>query len=74
VVELGTREYPYKSIKPVISEITNFFSHSEASINIYTKDIYVEDDTTFFINISSISFYSHPDYSQMNKRATIVVS
>ena len=74
VVELGTKAFPYKSLRPVISEIINFFSHSEANINIYTKDIYVEDDTAFFLNISSVSLYSHPDYTLMNKRARIVVS
>ena len=74
MIEFGTREYPYKSLRPVISEIVNFFSHSEAKINIYIKDIYVEDDTAFFINMTSVSFYSHPDYIAIGKRATLVVS
>jgi len=72
VLELGTLDYPYKSMEAVITEIINIHSHSKADITIYTKDVYIEDGIQFYLNISSISFYPHPHYADQNRRAIII--
>ena len=70
-VELGTLKYPYRSFKSVAIEIINFFSHSETNISIYIKDVYFKDDITKFINISSVTIKSHPDYTDFDRRAVL---
>jgi len=71
-IELGTREFPYRSMRSVISEIVNFFSHTDANITIYTKSGYFEDDIARFLNITSVGFKSHPDLIENGKRAILI--
>jgi len=46
-------------------------SHSETDISIYIKDVYVEDQTLYAINISSVRISTHPDYIEMKRRAIL---
>ena len=50
-------------MKNVISEIVTFHTHSDSEVVIYTKDVYVEDGSMFFLNISSVTIMSYPDYN-----------
>ena len=77
VLELGTREYPYRTMKSVSSEVLTFFSHQQVEITIYVKDVYLEDisHTTFYaVNMTEISFKSHPDYTELNRRAVVTLT
>jgi hypothetical protein len=38
VIELGTKEYPFKSVSLPFIEIFNYFSHSNANITIYLAE------------------------------------
>ena len=60
-VELGTQEYPYRTVKAVTSEILNNIKIHNISINIYMKDSYVEDGSLVFMNISNVRLTTHPD-------------
>ena len=59
-------------MRSVTTEIVNFHSHSNADIVIYTKDAYIEDGSAYYINISSITISSHPDYLAISKNAIII--
>ena len=71
-IELGTQKYPYRSISSVNSEIINFHSHTNVTINIYTKSTYIQQDTLKFFNMSAVSIMSHPDLQIINKKAVII--
>lgn len=74
VIELGTEAFPYRTFKAAASEILNFYSHSEYSVRVYVKDGYVEMDTFYFVNLTSVSILRHPEYESYNKRAQILVT
>ena len=71
-IELGTLEYPYRSMNLINLEIMNFFSHSNQSITIYTKNAYIEDTRSKFINMSSVTITSHPDVLNLKKVSMII--
>jgi len=54
ILELGTYEYPYRTMSAIISELVNFHSNSNRNISIFIKDVYVEDQTMHIINITSV--------------------
>jgi len=70
-VELGTREYPYRTVKVVTSEILNNIKIQNISINIYMKDSYVEDGSLVFMNISNVRLTTHPDLI-ITRRAILI--
>jgi hypothetical protein len=75
MIELGTKEYPYRSFRAVSSEILNQFSHQDLNVTIYLKGgtkVYIEDDTTYFINISKVTITSYSDNPLSLERALIV--
>jgi hypothetical protein len=75
MIELGTKEYPYRNFRAVSSEILNHFSYKNLNITIYLKGgtkVYLEDDTTYFINIFSITITTYYDNSSPSSRALIV--
>lgn len=61
VLELGTYQYPFRSLKAVNYEILTFLSHSVSAVMVYTKSIYIEDGTNFYMNMTAVSFAPHPD-------------
>lgn len=71
-LELGTYEYPYRSLKSANFEILNFFSHSDISVVIYITDAYVEDDTNVYINMTSVKVTAHPDYTSIFKTPMLI--
>jgi hypothetical protein len=74
-IELGTKKYPFRTFKSVSSEILNNLSNSNVQIMLYLKEerkVYIEDDTTFFINMTSISIASYSDASETPGKATLV--
>ncbi|CAI2368076.1 unnamed protein product [Moneuplotes crassus] len=71
LIELGTYEYPYRTFKSAASEILNHYSNTEAEVEIYMKDGYIEMDNFYFINMTSVKITAHPDYELLNKRAQI---
>ncbi|CAI2368858.1 unnamed protein product [Moneuplotes crassus] len=71
IIELGTRKYPYRTMKSVSSEILTFLSHKNVSIIVNVRDVYIEDKTLVVANITEIVIQSHPDLTDNNKKALI---
>lgn len=71
-LELGTREYPYRSLKSVNYEILSIFSHSENSITIHTKDAYLEEETAKYFNMTSVKITSHPEVLAYDTRSILI--
>ena len=75
IIELGTRQYPYKSAKTVFLELLNYHSNQDKSITIYFKegqDYYVEDGTNYILNITNVTITSYSDDSDSSKRAKLI--
>ncbi|CAI2372838.1 unnamed protein product [Moneuplotes crassus] len=64
-LELGTLEYPYRSFKAVSYEILTFYSHTNISVVIYTKDAYIKDDTNIYVNMTSVTVLPHPQWKSV---------
>ncbi|CAI2373151.1 unnamed protein product [Moneuplotes crassus] len=71
-IELGTLEFPYRSFKSVNFEIAKFFSHSNISVIIYTKDAYIEDGTNRYLNLTSVSIVAHPAYDYLTYQPILI--
>jgi len=71
VLELGTLQYPYRSFKNVLAEVI-YLSHTDSDITIYTKDAYMEDGDFYFLNMSSVTILSHPEYSISGRRSILI--
>ena len=60
-----------------MSEILNHHSNQDKEVNIYLKEntsIYIEDDTNYFINITSVSLSSYSDISDSPTKATLIAT
>ena len=69
---MGTQEFPYRTMKLVASEILNFHSNSNVDIKIFTKSVYIQDDTMYFLNISSVSITSHLSVTKYGLRSFLI--
>jgi len=75
MLELGTKEYPYKRFRSVSSEILIQHSFSDKEIIIYLKEnkrVYIEDDTTYFLDIGAVTITSYSDSGSSPGKALIV--
>lgn len=75
LMEFGTIDYPYKTLKPVFIEVLNHLSNQQVDIKINLKQntqYYLEDDVSYLINISSVTFDSYSDNGTVDSRAKII--
>ncbi|CAI2365911.1 unnamed protein product [Moneuplotes crassus] len=62
VVELGTKEFPYKSLSSVFIELLNYLSHRDITVNIYvleTTENYLELNKNYIINITHVNILTY---------------
>ena len=74
MVELGTLEYPYRTMKSVASEILNHLSHHQVEVTVYVKDVYLQDRSLYFVNMTNVKITSHPEYVSSNRKAVITAT
>ena len=77
ILELGTKMYPYRTIKPVFSELLKIHSHHTISIVAYLKEntnIFLEDSNAFVINITEFNFMTYTDTIGLPGKATIITT
>ena len=75
ILELGTRSYPYKSIKSVFVELLNHHSNQDKSVTIFLKEkqnYYIEDGMNYILNITSVTITSYSDELGNSGRARLV--
>ena len=75
LLEIGSRDFPYQSMKALMSEILNHHSNQDKQLNIYLKentDIYLEDLTNYFIGITNIKMMSYSDDSLDPQMANLI--
>jgi hypothetical protein len=73
--EIGTKEYPFRTFKSVASEVLNHLSYKSINVTILLKEetkVYIEDDTSYFLGLESVTISSYSDESDLSKRAIIV--
>ena len=64
LIELGTRQYPYKSIRTLFVELINHHSNQDKSVTIYLKENqkhYMEDGTNYILNITNVTITTYTD-------------
>jgi hypothetical protein len=73
--EIGTKEYPFRTFKSVASEVLNHLSYKSVNVTILLKEetkVYIEDDTTYFLGLESVTLSSYSEESEISRRAIIV--
>ena len=74
-IELGTRQYPYKSAKAAFVELLNYHSNQDKSVAIYLKDnqnFYIQDGTSFILNITNVTITTYSDEDTIVSRAKLI--
>ena len=74
IVELGTKQYPFKNIALPFIEILNYHSHSSRTVNIYLMENttnYLMQNTNYVINMTMVNIESYSLISNSPSRATI---
>eukprot|EP00345_Euplotes_harpa_P001346 CAMPEP_0168330360 /NCGR_PEP_ID=MMETSP0213-20121227/7683_1 /TAXON_ID=151035 /ORGANISM="Euplotes harpa, Strain FSP1.4" /LENGTH=278 /DNA_ID=CAMNT_0008333913 /DNA_START=452 /DNA_END=1289 /DNA_ORIENTATION=- len=75
VVELGTKQFPYKHLGLVFVELLNFHANSDRTINVYLKEStesYLDLGFNYVINITTVNILSYSDGPGSPARATLV--
>ena len=75
IVELGTKQFPYKSLALVFVELLNFHSNTARTINIFIKEnteSYVDLGFNYIINMTSVNISPYSSTSSSPSKATIV--
>ena len=74
VVELGTKQYPFKSLGLVFVELLNYHANSNRTINVYlleNTDSYIDLGFNYIVNVSAVNFASYSLVSSTPSKATI---
>ena len=75
VIELGTLQYPFKSLGFVFVELLNFHANTARTINVYLKENtqnYVDLSFNYIINITTVIISSYSSTSSTPSKATLV--
>ena len=75
VVELGTMQFPYKSLPLVFVEMLNYHANTKRTINIYLKEnteSYVDLGFNYIINMTTVKIKSYSSTSSSPSKATII--
>ncbi|CAI2378783.1 unnamed protein product [Moneuplotes crassus] len=62
-IELGTKDFPYRSFTLLSSELVNILSNSNYNVIIYTNDAYLKHGELSLINLTSVSLKPLLDYA-----------
>ena len=75
VIELGTLQYPFKSLGFLFVELLNFHANTARTINVHLKENtqnYVDLNFNFIINITTVTISPYSTTSSTPSKATIV--
>lgn len=82
MIELGTKEYPYKNIGLPFAEILNYHAHSDRKITVFVKERTSNQllwKSNFIVNITQVkidtysdSTTSTPDYADISIKSSEV--
>ena len=76
IVELGTKDYPYKQLSYVLIEILNYHSHTDHNLTVYlmeqTSNI-LGFKQGHFVNITNVSIAPYSLTSSEPEKATILI-
>ena len=75
VIELGTLQYPFKSLGFVFVELLNFHANTPRAINVHLKEntqSHIDLSFNYIINISTVTISPYSTTSSTPSKATIV--
>ena len=76
-IELGTKEYPYRTIAPVFAEVLKHVSHHDYSIYVWIKEettVFIEDSKIHIINMTKVNFSTYSESDDPPKYATLMAT
>jgi hypothetical protein len=76
LIELGTKEYPFKSLMLPFVEILNYHSHSNFSVNIYVQErttVEIFLDSIYLINIERVNLINYSNATSSPDQANLVI-
>jgi hypothetical protein len=76
-MQLGTKEFPFRSLGSVFSELVNYHSHRDIKIEILIKEgtsNYVLDDMNFIINTTSVKVSTYGGNGTSLQKATLILT
>ena len=76
IIELGTKQYPYKNIGLVFAELFNLRSYSSSQISIFIKEgttWYMQQGYNYVLSISSVTIQTYSEISSSPGMATLFV-
>ena len=75
IIELGTRQYPYKSVSALFVELLNYHSNQDKSVVIYLKESqnhYMEDGANYIMNITNVTITTYTDEQAILFKAKLI--
>jgi hypothetical protein len=75
LLEVGTINYPFRTFKSVSSEVLNHLSNKNLNLTILLKEgskTYIEDDTTYFLGLNSVTLSTYSDGPSTTDKALLV--
>ena len=76
VLELGTKQHPFKNLQFVFVELLNFHSHSDRSISVYCMENttnYIMLSMAYIINITSVTILPYNnDNTEVTTKPTLI--
>ena len=76
-MELGTKEYPYRSLTLVFAEILNYLSNKNITINIYVKERttnYLELNKNYIINTQAVNMLTYSDVGFTTEKVNLILT
>ena len=76
-MELGTKEYPYRSLTLVFAEILNYLSNKNITINIYVKERttnYLELNKNYIINTQAVNMLTYSDIGFTTEKVNLILT
>jgi hypothetical protein len=76
-MQLGTKEFPFRSLGSTFIELVNYHSHRDIEIKILIKEgtfNYVLDDMNFIVNTTSVKLSTYDENEISLKKATLILT
>ena len=75
IVELGTRDHPYKDLKSVFVEVLNLHTNTDRHVNVHVKENtinYMYTEHNYIISVANLTLTTYSDESNIAGKATVM--
>ena len=75
IIELGTRDHPYKDLESVFVEVLNLHANTDRHVNVHVKENtinYMYTEHNFIISLANLTLTTYSDESNIAGKATVM--